>query len=79
MTRSINIYEAKTHLSRYLKEVQQGRTVTLCKNGEPVALMVPVPKKKSFWGHVGIAADLVGKIPGDFNEPLEEKDLPGFS
>jgi len=79
MTRPINIYEAKTHLSRYLKRVQRGEVVTLCKNGEPVAQIVPIPKKKSFWEHMGIAKKWIGEIPADFNQELSEEDLPGFS
>lgn len=36
-------YEAKTHLSRLLDEVEQGKTITITRHGVPVALLVPAP------------------------------------
>jgi antitoxin (DNA-binding transcriptional repressor) of toxin-antitoxin stability system len=39
---SINIYEAKTQLSRLVAAVEtRGETVILCRNGTPVADLVP--------------------------------------
>ena len=39
---SINIYEAKTQLSRLVAAVENhGETVVLCRNGVPVADLVP--------------------------------------
>lgn len=38
----VNIHEAKTHLSRLLERVRRGRSVTIAKAGEPVAVLVPV-------------------------------------
>ena len=79
MTRlSINVHEAKTHLSKYLKKVQGGQPVILCKNGEPIAQIIPLSKKQNCWQYLGIAKDLIGKIPSDFDEALSEKELPGF-
>lgn len=53
MTRlSLNIHDAKTHLSRYLREVEAGARVTLCRNGDPVAEIIPIRKKSTgiAWG-----------------------------
>lgn len=79
MTRlSINIHEAKTHLSKYLKKVQGGQPVILCKNGEPIAQIIPFSKKQNSWQYLGVAKDLVGKIPLNFDDSLTDEELPGF-
>lgn len=41
MTVSVNIHEAKTHLSRLLEQVAAGERVVISKAGAPVADLVP--------------------------------------
>jgi prevent-host-death family protein len=41
MTVSVNIHEAKTHLSRLLEQVAAGERVVISKAGNPVADLVP--------------------------------------
>lgn len=41
-TRIINIHEAKTHLSRLVDEVEQGRSFVIAKAGKPKARVVPI-------------------------------------
>ena len=38
--RTINIHEAKTHLSRILQDVERGETYLICRNGHAVADLV---------------------------------------
>ncbi|MFC6397110.1 type II toxin-antitoxin system prevent-host-death family antitoxin [Luteococcus sanguinis] len=38
---TVNIHEAKTHLSRLLEAVEAGQTVTIARAGKPVADLVP--------------------------------------
>jgi prevent-host-death family protein len=50
--RTIGAFEAKTHLSRLLDEVEKGDSVTITKHGRPVARLVPaigrpVPRRLS--------------------------------
>lgn len=40
---SINIHEAKTHLSRYAKRIKAGETVVLCDRNQPFAEIRPLP------------------------------------
>lgn len=76
MVRSVNVHEAKTHLSRLLDEVAAGREVVIARAGKPVAKLVPVrthAKRK-----LGI---LKGKIKIDddtFDDPLPEGVLKSF-
>jgi prevent-host-death family protein len=41
---SIGSYEAKTHLPRLLKKVQDGQSITITKHGSPIAMLVPYKK-----------------------------------
>jgi len=38
----VNAFDAKTHLSRLLRDVEGGTVVTITKRGRPVARLVPV-------------------------------------
>jgi prevent-host-death family protein len=38
----IGAFEAKTHLSRLLDQVQRGETITITRHGKPVARLIPI-------------------------------------
>jgi prevent-host-death family protein len=38
----VGSFEAKTHLSHLLGQVQRGETITITRHGKPVARLVPV-------------------------------------
>jgi prevent-host-death family protein len=40
--KELGAYEAKTHLSRILDEVEQGESFTISKHGRPVAVLMPL-------------------------------------
>ncbi len=40
---SIGIFEAKTHFSAIVEEVQQGRRYVITRHGRAVALLIPLP------------------------------------
>ncbi len=42
----VSALDAKAHLSRLLREVQEGQTFTITKRGKPVARLVPLPGDK---------------------------------
>ncbi|HRK21795.1 MAG TPA: type II toxin-antitoxin system prevent-host-death family antitoxin [Fimbriimonadaceae bacterium] len=42
--KTVGAFEAKTHLSSLLEEVESGQTVTITKHGKPVAKLVPMEK-----------------------------------
>lgn len=50
MTTSINIHDAKTHLSKLLQRVMAGEEIVIAKSGKPVARLVPytsAPKRRT--------------------------------
>ena len=38
---TVSAFEAKTHLSKLLQDVEQGHVITITKRGKPVAKIVP--------------------------------------
>ncbi|MGI8926208.1 MAG: type II toxin-antitoxin system Phd/YefM family antitoxin [Tepidiformaceae bacterium] len=42
MPRTVNVHEAKTHLSRLLEDVRAGEEIILAKNGHPCARLIPL-------------------------------------
>lgn len=61
--RIVNVYEAKTHLSRLLEHVAAGEEIVIAKAGKPLAKLIPYqqeasPREPGYWrGQVHIAAD----------------------
>jgi prevent-host-death family protein len=45
MDKSVNIHEAKTHLSRLVERVEAGEEVTIARAGRPVARLVPYAQR----------------------------------
>ncbi|MBV6492203.1 MAG: hypothetical protein LDLANPLL_00194 [Turneriella sp.] len=72
----INLYEAKTKLSNLVKKVEeQGKTITLCRNGTPVAQIVPLEKKTL---NPLQKNKILSKITLNYNpfEPLSDDEWP---
>ena len=45
--KQLGAYEAKTHLSRLLDEVERGESYAITKHGRPVALLVPATSART--------------------------------
>jgi prevent-host-death family protein len=45
MEKSVNVHDAKTHLSRLLERVEAGEEITLARAGRPVARLVPYVRR----------------------------------
>ncbi len=45
--KTLNIHEAKTHLSRLLDEVCAGESIVIAKAGKPIAKLVPFSSSKT--------------------------------
>jgi prevent-host-death family protein len=72
---TINIHEAKTHLSQLVEEVAGGTEIVIAKNGVPRARLVPLEGARPL--KFGV---LKGKIryPDDFDAPLPDEVLAQF-
>ena len=64
----VNIHEAKTHLSRLIKEVQNGEEVIIAKGNKPIVKLVLMPEARPT-RKLGSAKGLITISP-DFNQPL---------
>lgn len=44
--KTVSTHEAKTHLSRFLAEVESGEEIVICRGSIPAARLVPVSEKR---------------------------------
>lgn len=74
--KTVNIHQAKTHLSRLVEEVAEGEEIIIAKAGKPRARLVPFrpqaqPRKLgSMKGKI--------KIPDNWDDPLPDEILRAF-
>ncbi len=54
---TVNVYEAKSQLSRLVAAAEAGETVVIARNGRPVAQLGPIAPTREF-----IFGDLAGRI-----------------
>jgi len=68
---TIGAFEAKTHLSRLLREVSSGKRILITQRGKPVAELVPPQRKTG-----PVRGDMKGEIhiADDFCEALPDLD-----
>jgi prevent-host-death family protein len=72
----VNIYQAKTHLSRLLQRVAEGEEVTIARSGVPVARLVAV-ESESHKRPLDFARGQV-LVADDFDAPLPDDILASF-
>jgi prevent-host-death family protein len=64
---TVNVHEAKTHLSRLLERVEAGEEIVLARNGKAVARLVPVGRAVrrpgSMKGRIRIRRDFDAPLP----------------
>ena len=78
--KTVNVHEAKTHLSRLLAAVARGEEIVISRAGTPIAKLVPL--RRGGLGHVlgvdrdrvEISADFDAPLPGDFLGSFEGED-----
>lgn len=72
----VNVQEAKTHLSRLLARVEAGEDVVIARAGRPIARLVCIAEAV-----VRVPGGALGEfeVPDDFDEPLPDHILRGFS
>lgn len=73
---TVNIHEAKTHLSRLLALVAAGEEVIIARAGKPVARLTPYDQRPAE-RRLGRDAGLF-EVPDDFDAPLPDEVLDRF-
>ncbi|TDU81890.1 antitoxin (DNA-binding transcriptional repressor) of toxin-antitoxin stability system [Prosthecobacter fusiformis] len=74
--KTITTHEAKTHLSRYLAEVEQGKEYIIARGKTAVAMLVPIqPKPINPRPKVGETLDPPFVFPDSAFAPLTEDEL----
>ncbi|HWN35582.1 MAG TPA: type II toxin-antitoxin system Phd/YefM family antitoxin [Pseudonocardia sp.] len=70
MERQVNVYEAKTQLSKLLEQVEAGDEIIIARNGKPVARLVPAQRRTS----PRVPGGWKGKVwmAPDFDDPDDE-------
>ena len=79
MTRTVNLYDAKTHLSDLVERAAEGEEIIIAKNGKPRARLVALPaqrepRKPGGWeGQVWMADDF-DETPQEIIDAFEADD-----
>ncbi len=77
MGKTVNVHEAKTHLSKLLERVQLGEEIVIARSGKPVARLVAVkePGRRrepgSARGQIRMAEDFDAPLPEDMQRFFE--------
>jgi prevent-host-death family protein len=67
----VTIHEAKTHLSRLIKEALEGEEVVIAKGQNPLVVLTPILKPTQS-RKIGELPNLVEFISEDFDETLDD-------
>ncbi|EFI34076.1 prevent-host-death family protein [Desulfonatronospira thiodismutans ASO3-1] len=73
---TINVHEAKTHLSRLIQKVLQGEEVIIAKKGRPLVRMVPFDQSRQK-RVPGLSKGSI-KMRENFDEPLPDDIIRAF-
>ncbi|HET9767655.1 MAG TPA: type II toxin-antitoxin system Phd/YefM family antitoxin [Thermoanaerobaculia bacterium] len=74
---SVNVHQAKTHLSALLKRVEGGEEIVIARSGQPIAKLVPLtsPEKTrepgAWKGQIWIAEDFDAPLPDEILDAFE--------
>jgi prevent-host-death family protein len=73
--KSVGLFDAKTRLSKIVRDAEEGEPTIILRNGRPVAQIVPIAQagKREFGFDDGL-----GYIGDDFNTPLPPDVLRTF-
>ena len=75
--KSVNIHEAKTHLSRLIERVEAGEEIIIAKAGRPAARLVPIEAARRPVKIGGLKAR--SPIPDDFDTMFEDEIAAMFA
>jgi prevent-host-death family protein len=71
--RSVNMHEAKTHLSRLVDRAANGEPFIIAKAGKPLVKVVPIDEPlKTQTSRIGMLDGLI-KVPDDFDTMMADE------
>ena len=73
---TVNIHEAKTHLSRLLDQLGSGDEIVIAKSGKPVARLSSIHAKRNALPYGMLKGKL--KAKADFDAPLPDDLIAAF-
>ena len=73
----MNVHEAKTHFSRILSRVEQGEEITIMRDGEPVAKVVPIHRPRILGQDRHLLEKGIIWISPDFDDPMSDEEFFG--
>ena len=68
---TVNIHEAKTHLSKLIEQVEQGESIVIARAGHPVAILEGYSEKPRKIAQPG-SMEGEAWIAADFDAPVDE-------
>ena len=72
--KTVNVHEAKTHFSSLLARVEEtSEAIVICRNGEPIADLVPHKRANRIRPHPTLRKIKIGYDPA---EPLSAEEWP---
>ncbi len=72
----VNLYEAKTNLSRLVDQANAGEHIVIAKGGKPMALLTPLTPKKRTIRYGMMKGQFT--VPADFDAPLPDEIIGAF-
>ena len=75
---TVNIYEAKTQLSKLVDMASEGTDVVIARNGKPVARLTTLESPKKQDCKLGLLKGKGGWLADDFDAPLPDEILAQF-
>jgi prevent-host-death family protein len=70
--RTVNIHEAKTHLSRLLQEAVDGEAFIIAKAGKPLVKVTRIDETQAGQTRLGFRSGRL-KVPADFDQMAAEE------
>ena len=68
---TVNVHEAKTHLSRLIREALDGEEVVIAKGNRPLIRLEVLPGARKA-RELGTVRGLIVRMDDDFDAPLED-------
>ena len=73
---TVNLYEAKTNLSRLVDQANAGEHIVIAKGGKPMAMLMPLTAKKRTIRYGLMKGQF--EVPDDFDAPLPDDIINAF-